>query len=270
MTTEELSITEVAWGDHRLRLIQLDGEQYIPVGDIAKVTGVRKRAYLSIMDKTPDEFSPFERGAQLSTPGGSQKTRCINLTGAYTLLKRISANHIKNEDTRKKLIEFKEWMQLRAGGISISPTSTTEPDYGAILNKIKFVKELSGLTGWNLLELQKEVLREAGLQSLTWHIEPAQKEEVKALPAPAPKPKVKEYMTATDIGELCGMSAQQINKFLYNNQYIIKDDAYDWRMTELGREYGEERVLEPSTGILVITCYWKPSILEKMNIRVKG
>jgi len=266
MTTEELSITEVAWGDHRIRFLELDGGKYVPVTDIAKATGVRKTSLLKVIDNNPEVFSKHERDLRSETPGGIQTTRCIDATGAYLLLTRISTNHIRNPETKASLIAFNEWMMQRAAGKAVPQLPAAGPDYNAILNKIKFVKELSGITGWNLLELQKEVLREAGLQSLTWHIEPEQK----ALPAPAPKPKVKDYMTATDIGELCGMSAQQINKFLYNNQYIIKDDAYDWRMTELGREYGEERVLEPSTGILVITCYWKPSILEKMNIRVKG
>jgi hypothetical protein len=279
MTTEELSITEVAWGDHRIRLIELDGGKYIPVGDLAKATGVRKRTLMKVLGKNP-EFEKNTRDAQMGSASGSQTTRCIDLAGAYQLLTRISTNHIKSDDTRAKLVEFNQWVMNRAAGqITLLESSLPapkekepekkKPDFDHIWSELQFVKKLAKETGWGLNELRIAALRDHGLYSLAMVGEKAKPAEP-LIALPAPKPKVKDYMTATDIGELCGMSAQQINKFLYNNQYIIKDDAYDWRMTELGREYGEERVLEPSTGILVITCYWKPAILEKMNIRVKG
>lgn len=271
--TDEVKVSVVFWGNHQVRFLELDGGAYVPVTDIAKATGVRKRSLLKIMDRSVDIFAPHERDAPASSQGGTQRTRCIDSDGAHLLLAQINNHHIKNQDTRAKLLEFNDMIRDRAAGKIVSvpalpaPAPKPKPDFDHIWAELQFIKRLAKETGWDLNELRIAALRDHNLYGLAMVGEKSKPAEPPlALPAPAPKPKVKDYMTATDIGELCGMSAQQINKFLYNNHYIIKDDAYDWRMTELGREYGEERVLEPSTGILVITCFWKKEILEKMNI----
>lgn len=269
MTTDELNLTEVSWGDHRVRFIKVGSGKYIPVGDIAQATGVRKRSYHNLMDKFPDVFFEHERGVRLCSPsgkGGQQDTRCIDEFGAHDLLRMISANYITDPDVRQRVIEFKEWMQIRAGGVNIIPFGK-EPDYEAILRKIQFVNQLSEMTGWNKLDLQKEVLREANLQHLTWHIEPAQP----ALP-PALEKKPKPFLTATDIGKLCGKTPEEVHKWLYqhNPPFIIKGEGDEWRLTEYGKEFAYEHpYCPPNTMILRNRIEWKPSLLEKMNIQQK-
>lgn len=282
MTADELNLTEVSWGDHRVRFIQLDGGAYVPVGDIAKATGVRKRAYHNLMDKYSDEFKVHERGVRLSSPGGLQETRCIDSEGAYGLLKLISANHIKNEDTRKNLIEFKEWIHQRMLGQVTLPEITTpypplkeptpkpRPDYDHILAELTFVKKLSKETGWDLQELRVAVLRDHNLYSLAMVGERSKPAELPlALPAPAPEKKFKGFYTATDIGKLGGKTAEEVHKWLYqhNPPFIIKGEGDEWRLTEYGKEFAYEHpYCPPNTLILRNRIEWKPSILEKMNI----
>lgn len=273
--TDELNLTEVSWGDHRIRLIKVDDGQYVPVGDIAKATGVRKRSYHNLMDKFSDVFKEHERGVRLSSPnkGGTQETRCIDQTGAYDLLKLISANYIKNPDTRKRVIEFKEWMHQRTLGqitlpIPAEPAKKDKPDFDHILAELTFVKRLSKETGWDLNELRIAALRDHGLYSLAMVGEKAKPVEI-PLALPAPAKKEKGYLTATDIGELCGKKGQEINQWLYNNNYIVKGEGDEWGLTEQGKDYAYEHpYCPPNTLILRNRIEWKPTILEKMNLKV--
>lgn len=256
--TPDQQLSILSWQNQPVRFVKDNGNTYVPVVDIANAIGVHKRALLQTLDRNTDAFSSHERGVILNTPGGMQHTRCLDKMGTYGLVFKISTKSVKDKEARKKIIEFNEWAMVQLGGIK---TESNEPDYDAILNKIKFVNALHDLTKWNLLELQKEVLREAGMLSLTYHIEPEQK----ALPAPA---KPKGYLTATDIGERIGKSAHEVYMFLYQQKppLVVKDQKDEWRLTEAGKEYGEEECREISGGFFVWRIHWKKSILEKMNV----
>jgi hypothetical protein len=92
--------------------------------------------------------------------------------------------------------------------------------------------------------------------------------EQKALPAPEKKPK--DYLTATDIGEHPSVqkSAHEVNMFLYQYKppFLIKDQNGEWRLTEYGKEYGEERIRELLGGAFVWRIHWKKDILRLFNV----
>lgn len=275
--TDELNLTEVSWGDHRIRMIEIDGGKYIPVGDLAKATGVRKRSLQKILDNNKEVFSQHERVAHMGTPGGSQETRCIDSDGAYLLLTRISTNHIKSEATKKNLVGFNNWIVQRAKGQITLPESLAhppvekelkKPDFDHIWAELQFVKRLAKETGWDLNELRIAALRDHNLYGLAMVGEKSKPAEPPlALPAPAPEKKFKGFYTATDIGELCGKKGQEINQWLYNNNYIVKGEGDEWRLTEQGKDYAYEHpYCPPNTLILRNRIEWKKDILEKMNI----
>ena len=137
------------------------------------------------------------------------------------------------------------------------------PDYPGIIQKLKFIRSVHEETGWNLLELQKEVMREAGMISLTYHIEP---EKPVALPAP---PKPKDYLTATDIGERIGKSAEEVHIWMSNRKppLIIRDDVSGWRLTTWGKDFAEERAVELIGGMVVWRIKWRKAVLRLFNIR---
>lgn len=276
--TEELSITEVAWGDHRVRMVNLGGTPYIPLSQIARATEYRKENFLREIRKSPAEFEGYISYVQMGT-GKSQPTTCINLPGTIYLINRVSVNSVSSEETRKKLIAFGQWVALRAaGGITHlalpapKEPDKKRPDFDHILAELAFVKKLAKETGWDLNELRIAALRDHGLYSLAMVGEKAKPiEPPLALPAPAPAKKEKGYLTATDIGEKIGKTGQEVNTWLYqhNPPFIIKGEGDEWRLTELGKEYAyEHKYCPPNTFILRNKIEWKPSILEKMNIKV--
>jgi hypothetical protein len=276
MTTD---IVTTEWFDHqkesrRLRFIQHEGTTYVPILDLASATGMRKRSLLKVVSKNPIAFEKHTKSLHLETVSGLQETSCLDRDGAMLLMFKISTNSIRNPETKARLGEFQKWQIKKMGQPLALPAPQPEipkgPDYPGIIQKLKFIRSVHEETGWNLLELQKEVLREAGMISLTYHIEPAEKKipyPPVALPAP---PKPKDYLTATDIGNHPSVqkSAHEVNMMLYQRKppLLIKDRKGEWRLTEHGHEYGSESIRELDYGAFVWRIKWKRDVLRLFNI----
>lgn len=261
--TTDLSLTNLFEGKP-IRFVTEDGRTFTPIMDIARATGVNKRTLLTILDRNKDDFASHERTLQMSTPGGNQPIRCIDHDGATNLLLTVSTGHVKRENIKLRLKQFREWQITKVNQTIVLPAPEKKgPDYPGIIQKLKFIRSVHEETGWNLLELQKEVLREAGMISLTYHIEP---EKPVALPAP---PKPKDYLTATDIGERIGKSAEEVHIWMSNRKppLIIRDDVSGWRLTTWGKDFAEERAVELVGGTVVWRIKWKKDILRLFNIR---
>jgi hypothetical protein len=178
---------------------------------------------------------------------------------------KISASRLKHPAAKESIIRFQRWVpeliqKYRKKEIVQIPKG---PDYPGIIQKLKFIRSVHEETGWNLLELQKEVLREAGMISLTYHIEPAERTL-----SPAP-PKPKDYLTATDIGDRIGKSAEEVHIWMSNRKppLIIRDDVSGWRLTTWGKDFAEERAVELIGGTVVWRIKWKKDVLRLFNIR---
>ena len=194
-------------------------------------------------------------GGDVTSPTGD----CVNERGLYLLMGKISASRLKNPASKEVIIRFQRWVpeliqQYRKKEIVQVPKG---PDYPGIIERLKFIRSLHEETGWNLLELQKEVLREAGMISLTYHIEPEK---------PVALPKPKDYLTAKDIGERIGKSAHEVYMFLYNNHLLIMSPPGGWRLTEAGKAYGSEYAVEVGQGAIVWRIRWKKDVLRLFNV----
>ena len=245
------------------QLVQHNGLTYIPVPAIAAATGVRKRALLSCLQRNADAFTPHVRDVPLSTPGGLQVTRCLDRDGAMMLLFKLSTGHFKDPAIKHRLDAFRSWQVQKMGaGPALPALPAPEQSRDAVLEDIRFVKLLAEEIGTDPMPLYAHVLDRAGLGALGGLI----------VRQKAPVPKLtesfqfKEWLIPSDIAALAGLTPQQINQWLYNNGYQIKDERDGWHLTPLGFQYGQERVEEYDTGHVGIRIYWNRKILPKMNI----
>ena len=88
-------------------------------------------------------------------------------------------------------------------------------------------------------------------------------------PASPQLPKPKDYLTAKDIGERIGKSAHEVNMFLYQHKppLLIKDQKGEWRLTNEGNQFGEERMYEVAGGWMMWRIKWKKDVLMLFNIQ---
>jgi hypothetical protein len=98
----------------------------------------------------------------------------------------------------------------------------------------------------------------------------------------APSPKPAGMLSASDIADSinqknAGISgaryytAEMVNKFLYNNHFIVydADNKGEWRITDLGKQYGTEEFYRPNPKLAgFYRVFWNREILEKFNVKV--
>jgi hypothetical protein len=273
--TTELSILD--WKDKPIRFIKEDEQTFVPVVDIAGAIGVDKRSCLRLLDRNSALFSSYERGVHLETLGGMQYTRCLNRDGTLGLLFKLSTNHVRDTAIREKLVEFQKWAIDKLSQVgTLRPaqlSESKEPDYSQCLIAVKFAQELSRLVDTDPLPLVRQALDHYDLGMYGGLIKPRTLLERHgiidrpALPPAPPKPKL--WLTPTDIGKEAGKTAQEINQWLWNNDYQRKDQQTDeWRITPKGKSIGgEERYEQYESGHLGWHVVWNRAVLRLFNIR---
>jgi cation diffusion facilitator CzcD-associated flavoprotein CzcO len=75
-------------------------------------------------------------------------------------------------------------------------------------------------------------------------------------------------LTATDIGERIGKSAEEVHIWMYQRKppLIVRDDVSGWRITTWGKDFGEERAVELTGGTVVWRIKWKRDVLRLFNV----
>jgi hypothetical protein len=271
-----------------VRIVKGEKEPMIPLVDIAGALGYDRTSLNQMLDRNKDLFDGMRGVVVVHTPGGPQEHSCLNRDGVVGLLMKLDYHRIRNGQKRKKVIEFQKWAifilsGIVNGNVLALPQPEKEPNFDLAIKWLKFMKEVAALTGATATLLYSYAMDKAGFGDvgglLVQDLVPLQKPETvqKQLPPPL---KPKDYLTATDIAKIISegkpeydrKTAEQINKWLYNNNYIVYDLNHksEWRLTQLGHLYGEERAYEPSAGVHVWRIYWKRSILERMNIHSIG
>lgn len=102
-------ITTELFESRPIRFIQHNGTTYVPILDLASAVGIRKRSLLKVVSKNQDDFSEHTKSLQLETVSGLQETSCLDRDGAMLLMFKVSTNHIKNPDTKRRFGDYKKW-----------------------------------------------------------------------------------------------------------------------------------------------------------------
>lgn len=74
------------------------------------------------------------------------------------------------------------------------------------------------------------------------------------------------WMIPQDIGNECGLSARQVNSWLYNHDYQYPDGLV-WRLTAKGEAYGEEYLYTSPYKHSEVRIRWHRSILIAAGLK---
>ena len=255
----ETTITVWKDGEAPVNLLQDDDKTYLPVPATAAATGVTKRSLLRIITKNSFTFAPHVRDVPLSTPGGQQVTTCIDRDGAMMLLFKLSTNHIKSPETRKRLDEFRAWQirKMSAAPVpALPPALPSGPNAYEVREALRMAKVISEETGLNILLAQSHALEKMGLDDYA-----------KLLPSGIVR---EAYLNVTDIAEKIGKTPAEVNVNLWQYRKLQVPDSQtgEYRLTPAGREYGDESPYTASNGHKGIMIRWRWKILELFNMRV--
>lgn len=233
--------TIMTWHEKPVRFVRDSIGILIPVVDIARATGVDKRSLLNTLDNNQGVFSRHERDVTLITPGGPQPTRCLDKMGTFGLIFKVSTNHIKNAKVKESLIEFNEWAMERLAesqnkflALATPAQKLMEPDWVAkTLVHLDFAETFCERTGADLSKARMFALdaasRETGIDLGKYKFI-----------IPGIEPQEEGYLTPTQIAERISkigpreFSPHDVNKFLENRGYQVRDQDNRWCPTEKG------------------------------------
>ena len=250
-----ISTMPETWHDHPVQIVNHEGRTYIPVPVIAAATGVRKRALLSCLQRNRDTFAPHTRDVALSTPGGQQVTTCLDRDGAMMLLFKLSTNHFKDPEIRKRIDAFRSWQVQKMNGVPALPAPVAGPSAYEVRESLRLAKVIAEETGLNILLAQSHALEKLGLSDYA-----------KMLPAGVV---TESYLNVTDIASRIGKTPAEVNVRLwqYLKLQVPDDKTAEYRLTPAGREYGDEIAFKASNGHEGIMIRWKLKVMELFNMR---
>lgn len=223
MTTAIQLFTNEDFGD--IRVVMREGEPWFIAADVCRALDI------SNVSDAVARLDEDEKGIVLTdTPGGKQNTSIISEAGLYTLV-------LSSRKPEAKI--FKRWVthevipSIRKTGSYLVEQSLNKPATDAFIDMKTLAAEIqnwrTGVKEGIAFSLAIDIAGEmhnAPLHSLKQLLPPAEHET--------------GFLNATQIGErLGGIPPQAVNKLLAGKGMEFKVGK-NWRLTELGKEYGEE------------------------------
>ena len=294
-----------------VRVLDKDNQKWMPVVDIASAIEYDRIGLSRILERNSDLFAGMKGIVVTTTRGGPQEHVCLNKDGIVGLLMKLNYTRIKNPEKQKRILDFQKWAikvlsdviagkrqvvkevaqkrrspaAIAKDGLAFCRVTHSDPKetLGRMLIEEGYAYLPALLPPSHILlpsgggqrsfaksqsTLAESILnRKPGDQSLMPLIETI---TGKDLVPPSPKPE--GMLSATDIGRIIGKTAEQVNQWLYNNKYIVKDADHlgEWRLESAGKDYGiESEPYRPHPAAKpVYRVYWYPKILEKFNVKV--
>jgi hypothetical protein len=128
----QLTLSKV-FDEKNIRAMELDGEIWVPVVDLADAWGADRSTLTKIINRNPEIFKSLSTIVDLSSPNQispnsetvNNSLRLVNERGMIILGLKVSAGHIKNKVVKDKIIEFQLWVpqlmqDIRKGLVQLS------------------------------------------------------------------------------------------------------------------------------------------------------
>lgn len=250
-----------------VRIIEQDGEVWLPLADLAAAWGIDRTTPGKIVTRNSEAFEGFTREYPDDGDVTSPTETVINERGLYLLMGRVSTDRLKNPEARATILRFQRWVpeliqRYRKGELI---------QHEALEDLIvKHLKIADGMAQFGHVDRGIAVTVE-----LT-HVEAETGEDLSRLKALVRRERMgpAAYLTPTRIGlELGGLSARNVNLMLESLgfQYRVGDR---WTPTHVGSAYAENM---PYTVTLRnggqhsdYQLLWSPEIVRKLRDHLNG
>jgi hypothetical protein len=131
----QLTLSKV-FDDKQIRAMELNGEIWVPVVDLADAWTVDRSTLTKIINRNPDVFKSLSTVVDVTSPNQispnsetvNNSLRLVNERGMIVLGLKVSAGHIKNKSVKDKIIEFQLWVpelmqDIRKGLVQLSASA---------------------------------------------------------------------------------------------------------------------------------------------------
>ena len=226
-----------------VRMVIKNGEPWWIAKDVCDVFGETNR------NRAMQYLDDDEKGyTQMTTPGGAQNLAIVNESGLYSLLfamqpqkaRGVSAEYISKRTDQ--LRDFRRWVThevlpsiRKTGGYTVpKPRAPRAKPVDMIFRqRLNMARDFAKVTGIPLGIALAHGIADAekltGEDYTHWKLALPARTDEKPIPC----------LNATKLGAQIGVSAQDANKLLESAGWQVKSEK-QWRLTEAGKQYGEE------------------------------
>ena len=246
-----------------IRVLEKSGEIWFPICDLSKALGIDPSTIFKQIERHPGDFDGCVSDVDNLSTG---ELRCVNEPGLYAVLAISSIKSVKNPVAKEAVRKFranapKMMQQFRKKEIVQVPATSS------IISELKQTREEADACGCDPMLLLAAVYRKHG-----------ETEKAEAL-QPAPSAIIHGetgWFIPTQLGEMCGLTAEQFNHWLHNNpndperrpfQCRDPENRKVWRLTELGFLHGQEYWFEAPSGHREVRIRWRLSILYASGLK---
>jgi hypothetical protein len=106
---EESSTQKEFFDGIPIRIVTYNGKSYIPIIDIATGIGYDRRNLSRLIESHEDMFEGNREYLPLKTPGGMQKTLCVNRDGIIAMFMGLKINMVQDERKKGLILSFRKW-----------------------------------------------------------------------------------------------------------------------------------------------------------------
>ena len=263
------------WFEHnkdnrQVRVVEEYDDRWMPVSDIAGAIDYDRTSLVHLLERNKELFAGLKGYSVMPSPGGDQTYLCLNRDGVVGLLMKLDYLRIKDMAKRERVIAFQKWaisvLSKELAGKAVVPAPVKPPAIQVDEKKLTSIpyeaSKFARATGADPRVVLMKMLDRHGYSYLVDTIP-------SVLPVLAPaSPKPAGWLNASEIAEIVGGKAGEINQFLYNKQLIIKDgeNPGEWRITLRGKAYGDEFPYSPHPDHNVYRVYWRRDVLRLFGV----
>lgn len=224
--------------DKQVRIVRRGQEALIVLNDIADAITYDRSALRQLLKRGEEVFEGMVGKVMIPSPQGIQEHLAVNRDGLVGLLVKIEYKRVKDPEKRQLIIEFQRWAIKKLGQIVAGelPQEEFHPWAERAEQHLRFAKALAETSG-----VKPGIALAAAIDVAEKEIGRSLEVYKRLLP---PAEHETAYLTASDIGQRVNLTAVKVNKLPQQLGLIEqREDAKGqkvWRLTERGKEYGEE------------------------------
>jgi len=264
----QLTLSKV-FEEKEIRAMDLNGELWVPVVDLADAWGVDRSTLTKIINRNPDIFRKLSTVIDVTSPSQnvpvSQSVntalRLVNERGMIVLGLKVSSSHIKNPKAKEKIIEFNLWVpeliqDLRKGMVQLSPppqflpTSHVQRPADVLNEQLDAADVLIKRSG-----MPKEIahamavtlageLSNTNLQPFASYIKAQSKQLLLTEAIPQDKADYDMYFSITKVAAALKLPIDKVRNVLESLNIIYFDNG-NWHLTKGGEKYGKVFMVTP-------------------------
>jgi hypothetical protein len=265
----EALIVPSSFGGKHIRVIEKDGEVWMPCKDLSIALGLDRTALHQHVKRNRDFFGETAIDGDILSPDGDDYW--VNELGLYLLLGRVSLGKV-SPDAKVLISQFRQNVpvflkQYRKKEIVPVQQPVSQDLDEVISYDLVEAKQIAELTGADPKVMQAAILRKHGYPELAAVLAPQNPEYVHGETG---------WYNPSGLVELCndpGLTPERLNQFLANYREDGEWRPFQyregkiWRLTKRGMQHGREYQFNLGNGHSEPRISWRESILYAAGLK---